>query len=258
MSSSLMGKHKVTEAEIKRVPTPPRAGRWFPVGHWTILKTVYDQLDDLGLNIVAKQFGLARDGAQVFATLDVEGKRATPDGLGLSIGVRGSVDKSLSAGICFGSRIFVCDNLAFYGEVVLRRRYTENMLQRLQLDVKGALGEYPTYARKQRAMFKQLRAVTLRDKQVHDLVIRAMYGGIITTSSIEPVLDEWREPGATFSNPTQKKRVHRAFLARNAWSLFNAFTARLKLDYNRNAILGATKLIKLSAFFEDAFPVTGH
>jgi hypothetical protein len=41
-----------------------------------------------------------------------------------TVGLRNSHDKSFPIGIAFGSRVFVCDNLAFHGEHVIRRKHT--------------------------------------------------------------------------------------------------------------------------------------
>jgi len=60
------------------------------------------------------------------------------------------------------------------------------------------------------AAYKEARAP---DWLAHDVVIRAADCRAITTSQIPDVLKEWREP------------EHEAFRSRNAWSLFNAFTA---------------------------------
>jgi hypothetical protein len=41
-----------------------------------------------------------------------------------TVGLRNSHDKSFPIGIAFGSRVFVCDNLAFIGDHVIRRKHT--------------------------------------------------------------------------------------------------------------------------------------
>ena len=52
----------------------------------------------------------------------------------------------------------------------------------------------------------------ITDQRAHDIVIRALDAGAITTTQVPEVLHEWREPS------------HREFLPRTAWSLFNAVT----------------------------------
>jgi hypothetical protein len=50
------------------------------------------------------------------------------------------------------------------------------------------------------------------DTRAHDIVIRALDAGAITTTQVPEVLHEWREPS------------HTEFLPQTAWSLFNAVT----------------------------------
>src|SRR5258706_11264685 len=40
------------------------------------------------------------------------------------MGLRNSHDKSFPIGIAFGSRVFVCDNLSFIGDQVIKRKHT--------------------------------------------------------------------------------------------------------------------------------------
>jgi hypothetical protein len=54
-----------------------------------------------------------------------------------TVGLRNSHDKRFPIGIGFGSRVFVCDNLSFYADRVIRRKHTANMKRMLP----GLIGE---------------------------------------------------------------------------------------------------------------------
>src|SRR5258707_7975336 len=41
-----------------------------------------------------------------------------------AVGLRNSHDKSFPIGIAFGSRVFVCDNLALIGDHIIKRKHT--------------------------------------------------------------------------------------------------------------------------------------
>ena len=56
------------------------------------------------------------------------------------------------------------------------------------------------------------KEVEIDDARAHDLVIRGLDAGVVTSTQVPDVLREWREPS------------HEAFEPRTAWSLFNAFT----------------------------------
>ena len=106
--------------ELRDCKTPPPEGRWHPVSHVKVLDTVKETLHGAGYVIKSEKYGLAgqrplrrprpRDPARPRA--------------GLSVGVRNSVDKSFPLGFAAGSRVFVCDNLAFRSELLVRRKHT--------------------------------------------------------------------------------------------------------------------------------------
>jgi hypothetical protein len=76
-------------------------------------------LEESGYAVDRSSLALSRDDARFFGTLTLH----TPlsDGVGLAVGLRSSLDKSISLQWCCGSRVFVCDNLAFSAETVVAR-----------------------------------------------------------------------------------------------------------------------------------------
>jgi len=61
------------------------------------------------------------DGLRYFGVMTL---RSAYGNYGDIVGLRNSHDKSFPIGIAFGSRVFVCDNTAFIGEHVIRRKHT--------------------------------------------------------------------------------------------------------------------------------------
>src|SRR5262245_38317931 len=118
------GGRVVTLDELRECHTPEPVGRWHPVSHVKVLDSVKETLHGAGYVVRAEKYGIARDGARFFGVLDLE----TPlvAGVSLSVGVRNSVDKSFPLGFAAGSRVFVCDNLAFRAELLVRRKHTVN------------------------------------------------------------------------------------------------------------------------------------
>ncbi len=106
--------------ELAACPTPAPAGRWHPVAHAAVLASVKETLRGAGYVVRSEQLALARADARFFGVLDLEAPLA--HGVNLSVGVRNSVDKSFPLGFAAGSRVFVCDNLAFRSELLVRRR----------------------------------------------------------------------------------------------------------------------------------------
>ena len=104
--------------ELDVVATPPCTESWYPVPHRTVLDRVCETLTGAGFGIEAMQLSLARDDARFFGTLTLK-NRLNNDAT-LAVGIRNSTDKSFPIGLVCGSRVFVCDNLAFDSEIINR------------------------------------------------------------------------------------------------------------------------------------------
>jgi hypothetical protein len=103
------GSRVVSRGELLDVKALPATETWFPIPHADVLVTVETLLFEAGFRVQREQFGLARDNARFFGTLDLESQ--VVEGVTLSAGVRNSLDKTFPLGFCAGSRVFVCDNL---------------------------------------------------------------------------------------------------------------------------------------------------
>jgi hypothetical protein len=124
-ASTLIG-NKVTEVEIAQVPEVPFTNTFHPVHHRDVINAVRDGINLSGLDIVRSEYALAREGMQMFAVWDLN---TGNDDLCWSLGIRNSMNKSLALGITAGTRVFICDNLAFDGEFVEFRRHTKGLDQ---------------------------------------------------------------------------------------------------------------------------------
>jgi len=194
------------------VPTPRPTETWFPLSHRKILTEVETQLTSCGFKIEKETHSLSHEGARYFGVLSITQTNRWQSDFGWVVGLRNSHDKSIPAGLVAGTRVFVCDNLAFSGEVRISRKHTkyaERDLRHLTARAVGQLGDRFRLLDHRVAAYK---AEPLTDGRAHDLTIRAVDCGAITTAQIPSVLQEWRRP------------VHEEFASRTAWSFFNAFT----------------------------------
>src|SRR5437764_2542808 len=87
-----------------------------------------------GHEIVDEHHGVSEDSARYFGLLSL---RSTYTGYEDTVGLRNSHDRSFPVGIGFGSRVFVCDNMAFLADTVIKRKHTAN----LKRDLPGIIGE---------------------------------------------------------------------------------------------------------------------
>jgi len=124
-TSTLIGS-KVTEAEVAQVPVVPFTDTFHPVHHRDVIDAIRNGINMSGLDIVRSEYALAREGMQMFAVWDLNTGNSD---LCWSIGIRNSMNKSLALGITAGTRVFICENLAFDGEFVEFRRHTKGLDQ---------------------------------------------------------------------------------------------------------------------------------
>ena len=109
------------------------------------------------------------------------------------LGLRNSHDKSLPIGIAFGSRVFVCDNLAFSADHVIRRKHTV----RAKRELPALLSDIIVPLKAQVAQNERLltyQGAALNDGAV-DQAIKQMYRReVIGVQAISKVLDAYESP----------------------------------------------------------------
>ena len=220
------GAHEVTQDQLAKVATPKATRSWTPIPHIDLLDAVRREITHSGLAIEEQTLGLSQPknsipGARFFGLLQVSASDSNPTAKGwaMIIGVRNSHDRRFPAGLCLGSRVIVCDNLAFSAEVVVARRHTRFIRRDLPPLITDAVGQLDELRHRQTDRIEAYRAATITDEQFHDLAVRAIDAGVVAPSKLPRVLDEYRFP------------QHAPFEPRVVWSAFNAFTKILK-HYN--------------------------
>lgn len=211
------GAHIATLEDVTAAPTPEadEATGWTPVAHRQLIDLTVGELESAGLTISASEHGLWKDGQRYFGVFQVQ-NGVRYDAYSLVIGLRNSHDRSFAASLALGSRVFVCDNLAFSGEVKLARKHTVHILRDLPRLVMRAVGQLGDLRGKQEDRFLAYQRCELVDKDAHDLMIKAVVARAVPGQTLPKVVQEWRRP------------THEDFQPRNAWSLFNCFTEVMK------------------------------
>lgn len=210
------GGRVVEREELLAVPTPLGTETWYPLDHGAILEEVEGQLSATGFAIEGERHALSHAGARYFGVLSVSLPGRVEEEYEWIVGLRNSHDQSYPAGLVAGTRVLVCDNRAFAGEVKISRKHTRFALRDLRHLVARAVGQLGDRFRSLDARVAAYREARVPDWLAHDIVVRAADCRAITASQIPDVLQGWRNP------------EHEAFRARNAWSLFNSFTAVLR------------------------------
>jgi hypothetical protein len=207
------GARLVEEDELARVKTPDPEGRWFPVSHISVLKGVKQTLTEAGYQVQRQQLGLSRGDARFFGTLDLQAEPAP--GITLAVGVRSSTDKSFPLGFIAGQRTFVCDNMAFRSDLMVKKKHTINGRQRFATAIAGAVARLADFRQVETQRIKMMQETEVSADFADALILRAYEKGIISGPFLPRVIKEWRDPSFD------------AFKDRTLFNLFQAFTTVL-------------------------------
>jgi len=209
------GTVEVSEDQVREVKTPEPTSSWMPVPHAFALDRVKSEISAMGLRVTQEAHGLWNEGARYFGVLEVVNGHNQPD-YGLVLGIRNSHDQSFSLSLGIGSHVFVCDNLAFSSEVVIKTRHTQRVLSRIPSLISRAVAQLVEQRQRQHERIEAYKNTSLDDLHCHDLMVRGIRDKVIAPSAVSKVMREWYEPS------------HADFQPRTVWSAFNAFTETLK------------------------------
>lgn len=210
------GAAEVPRAALAAVPTPAPTETWRPIPHEEYVRQVERELPRYGLDVVNAAYALTHDGGRFFGLLQVTRNGLENPAYSLVVGLRNSHDKTLTAGLVAGSQVFVCDNLAFSGEVSVSRKHTSFITMDLPMLIGNAVGRLLGLFQTQDERVRRYKNTRLSDAAAHDLCVRALDARAICASKIPALLHEWREPR------------HQEFKPRNLWSFFNATSEVMK------------------------------
>lgn len=237
------GAREVTIDELRAVKTPEATKTWFPVAHVSVIDAVGQSLRNAGFTVEKAKYGLSRNDGRLFATLDLFTNLA--HGVRLAVGVRNSLDKSLPLGFCAGSRVFVCDNLAFRSELLVTRRHTKHGEVRFGEAIANAVQSLEQFQVVERKRILRLGDTSINDERAESTILKAFDQGIVSHLLLPKVIKEWRTP--SFED----------FQPRTLWSLFNAFTTVLSPRVKSNPQQFAALTMRLNGLFDSPEDANG-
>jgi hypothetical protein len=205
------GAEPIEYDKLRRLPVPVATDTHVPIAHSSVVDMVKYSLGFFGHEIVDEDYGVTPDGARFFGVLSLKSDYGEYED---TVGLRNSHDKRFPIGISFGSRVFVCDNLAFNGDHVIRRKHTANAKR----DLPGLVAEVVEPLRDQRVhqarSFLAYHERPLEDAQVDQAIMQLYRQGVINVTRIADVLNAYEAPPFEWGDKT-------------AWRLFNAATYAL-------------------------------
>lgn len=227
------GAREVIRDELALVEAPPPTRTWFPIKHADVLDAVLETVEQTGFAVERMRLALSRHDAQFFGTLDLRSPIA--DGVTLAVGIRNSINQTLPLGFVAGTRVFVCDNLAFRSELLVSRKHTANGGVRFREAIVQAATELEAFRSVESGRVALMRGTDVDDVRAESFMLRAYERRVVSHRLLPDVLRGWREPG------------HDDFRPRTLWSLYNAFTGALADRARSNPQQHAALTMRLAA-----------
>ncbi len=207
------GANPVEYDALRALQTPEPTATHVPIPHFRVVDLIAHSLAYHGHQVTEQHFGVTPDGARFFGVLCL---KSDYTGYTDMVGLRNSHDRKFPVGISFGSRVFVCDNLAFNGDHVVKRKHT----LKLKRDLPSLVGEIvePLALQReaQKVQFDRYKHTLLTDQAADHFIMRLYREGVIGVQKIADVAREWDTP--SFDEFKQD---------RSAWRAFNAATFAL-------------------------------
>jgi hypothetical protein len=201
--------------QLDLIPVPKTTDSYIPVPHYQLAERLVTISTDILRDyvMVGEHYAVARQGNQMFAVLKFQKEELD---IGLSIAFRNSYDRSMSLGLAIGATVFVCDNLALQGDIVVMRKHTKNVWNELEDLTITTLYKSEKQFQQIVADSELLKRQNLPDDEAFMFMGKLFGYGIVSLRQLTVLKQEWFRPS------------HVEFRDRNMWSFFNATTETLK------------------------------
>jgi hypothetical protein len=215
------GAKAINKAELATLPLAAPMGPRHAIRPFAEdVEIVTDRLTALGLPIAQEAYGVTKDAdgtpKQFFGLIEVED--GDDRGHGVMVGLRGSYDQTLPRGLAIGSRVFVCDNLAFSGQVTFKTKQTLDIDARIRAMLETAVNQVPAMSAAQDKRFESYRHIEVGQTVGNSMLTDLVRKGVINASQIGVALQEWDSP----------RHAEHAEDGWSLWRLHNAVTESLK------------------------------
>ena len=231
----------VTREQLRMIPAKPKSDTHEPIKHIDFLESIEKAIGRSGYieTVGEPELGVSKDGEEFYGFIDILTKTTrTSNGLildgdvKLQIIARNANNMRFLANVNGGTRTIVCDNQAFFGNLMhfghenahgqrRGRKHTAKIHQEMPQLLDDAVGRLANQVDSFENRYRLYKDTPVNDKQMHDLVCRSLdvtkegkeKKAVISTSFVYPVLKEWHD--SQFAEFRHQK---------NAWGAFSAFT----------------------------------
>ena len=231
------GGEVVNRQQLREVPCPQGQGRWKPVPHGVVADTVMTEIEERGLlqSVESEQWGLNQSMTQMFGVIRFKNK--INGEMTKSIGIRNSINKTLSVGIIASYRLIVCDNLMFSCDkdgVKIEKRHTIGL--DITSIIKYTFDYLPNSFEHLSSRIDKLHNTQINDDTARIICCKAAELKAIRNSHITKAL-------SLYFNP-----IHEEFQPRTLYSLYNSLN-ELPKEYSHSKAFNCHQ--RLSELFEE-------
>jgi hypothetical protein len=222
----------VTREQLLTIAPPPPTGTWRPIAHGDLIHAIDRQLLVRGISVRDEKFAIQREGARLFAVLDLSIE--TTGEFCAAMGIRTANDQSMALEIAVGVKVFVCDNLAFSGDLIaLRRKHTAKF--DLNADISRAVDRYQAHLLALQRTIAAIREDTISDDEAKSVIFEAFRFEVLPIRYFKRVAEAYFNPASDMTDVQP----------RTMWGLHNAFTRSVRDMAPAPAFEATTELGKL-------------
>lgn len=220
-----------TADEVRAVATPAATGTHQPVAHADLIDEVIRTASYSGITLKPEEakYAVTADGNRMFGIMPAVLNHLEQPDWEFSLGIRNSHDKTFPVGLVVGQRVFICDNLAFSGEVQARTKHSRHVYSRLGRVATNLCARWVERAMGLVEQTEKLKATALSDQDLEHLVLEAIRRDVVGARQIKPLLTEVAKPQNGFDPTT-------------AWGFKNCVTQVLKASAPETLRLQSFKL----------------
>ena len=221
----------VSREQLMTIPPPPATSTWRPIAHGDLVSAIDRQLLARGITIRKETFAVQRDGARLFAVLDLSIESSEESCA--AMGIRTANDRSMALEIAVGVKVFVCDNLAFSGDLIaLRRKHTAKF--DLNADISRAVDRYQAHLVALQRTITAAHEASISDEEAKGLIFEAFRYEILPIRCFKQVAETYFDPSTEMTDVQP----------RTMWGLHNAFTRAVRQMAPAPAFEATTELGK--------------
>lgn len=140
-----------------------------------------------------------------------------------TIGLRQSYDKTFGAQLALGSRVFVCDNSAFSGDLRISVRNQATILEGLPREIRGLVERAIRWIEGMAAEIAQMRVIHPSAMEIDHVLIEGMRKGVWSGSFVGKAIAELGSDRHMEQFPDVRESGKQSY-----WSFFNALTRTSK------------------------------